>query len=216
MARSHRTARGSARGTRASAAWPSVTPMATSLHMLRAIWATSIEITTGGYSSRSTPWARRATVTAAVSMSRTRSAYGLQFGADHLAVVGQGHELGVESGAPGVGVDQPQRPQRVVVGERLAHLAQRDLGTGAQHRQEQIVHRVEVVVDQGRLHPGERGHPPRGRRGIPFVAHDLSGRLHQTLARSGVLVLGASWGRHLSILRSWLQRSIYAHRRLRP
>ncbi len=48
-------------------------PTASSLHRLRAVWAMSIDTATGGNLSRSTPLARNATVTAAVSISRTRS-----------------------------------------------------------------------------------------------------------------------------------------------
>lgn len=72
------------------------------------VWVSSIDIVTGGNSFRSTPLARRTRVTAAISMSRTRSAYAVSSTPNCLAVVGQHHEFGVEDGLMETAVDGPK------------------------------------------------------------------------------------------------------------
>lgn len=92
---------------------------------------------------------------------------GAQFDANHLAVVGQRHELGVEPRSAGITVDQPQRTEGIVVGQRGTHMFQRSFRTGPQHLDEQVVHRREVVVDQRLFHTGLSGDTAGRRRGIP-------------------------------------------------
>jgi hypothetical protein len=69
------------------------------------------------------------------------------------------------------------------VGQCLALTGQVGLGAVPQHRQEKVIHAGEVVVHQGGLDAGLRRHPPRGRRGIAFLEHDLGGRSDKRVSR---------------------------------
>ena len=63
----------------------------------------------------------------------------LELGADHLAVVVSATNS-VPDRSPGIGVDLPTAPERLLRGDRLAHLGPANLRPGSQHRQEQIIH----------------------------------------------------------------------------
>ena len=76
----------------------------------------------------------------------------------------------------------PQRMQRLRLGDRLALPLQVGLGLIAQHGYEQVVHAGEVIVHERRLDPGLGRDPPRRRRCVPLVDHDLGGCIDQRLA----------------------------------
>ena len=109
-------------------------------------------------------------------------------GADRLAVVRERDELDVERGAAEVGVELPERAQRSVGRDRAARTA-RDvlLGPAAEHLEEEVVHRAEVVVDELRLEAGLGRDPPRRDRGVALLEQQLLGRVEQLGAGAGVL-----------------------------
>jgi hypothetical protein len=64
-------------------------------------------------------------------------------------------------------------------------MAEALLGPAAKQREEQVVHGVEVVMDQGTVQAGLGRHAARGHGGIPLIRHDDGRRLEKLAARRG-------------------------------
>ena len=129
----------------------------------------------GGNCSGAIPSASRAAVSAWSWAARRALGVACDLGTDGLAVVGQGDELGHEGGTTGIGVEPPQRPQRVVGGDGSLEVGEVLLRPAPEDLQEQVVHGAEVVVHELRLEARARPHPSRGHGCIALVEQELLG-----------------------------------------
>ena len=96
-----------------------------------------------------------------------------------FAMVGQRNEFHRDRGGRRIGTEPPQRPQRL---RRLQHhrLHLEPLfGAASKRRQEQVVHRAEVVVHQLRLERRPFRDPTRSHCGITLFEHQLFGGVEQ-------------------------------------
>ena len=100
---------------------------------------------------------------AAVSASELGGARALgvagDLGPDGLAMVRQCDELGHEGGTTGIGVEAPQRPQRVVGGDGALEVREVLVGAAPEDLEEEVVHGAEVVVHELWLETRLRPHP---------------------------------------------------------
>ncbi len=98
---------------------------------------------------------------------------------DLLAVIGERDELGRQRGARIVEAEVPERTQRLVGREGRCLAGESLLGPTPEHREVQLVHRREVVVDELRLEAGLGGDPPRRDRRVPLRQQQALGRVEQ-------------------------------------
>ena len=119
---------------------------------------------------------------------------------DRLAVIGQGHELHGQGSAPRVAAQLPERPQWLIGGQGTVLTFERLLGAATEERQEQIVHRAEVVMDELGLQSGPRRDPTGGHRRVALFEHDLLRRLDQRCSGLGRLGADATPRGHPGIL----------------
>ena len=98
---------------------------------------------------------------------------------DLLAVIGEGDELGRQRGARIIEAEVPEGAQRLVGREGRRLPGEPLLGAAPEHRQVQVVHRREVVVDELRLEAGLGGDPPGRDRRIPLGQQQALCRIEQ-------------------------------------
>ena len=121
---------------------------------------------------------------------------------NRLAVIGQGHELHGQGGAARVPAQVPERPQWLIGGQGTGLTFERLLGAATEERQEQIVHRAEVVVDELGLQSGLRRDATGGHRRVALFEHDLLRGVDQGCSGLGRLGADATPRGHPGILAS--------------
>jgi hypothetical protein len=94
-----------------------------------------------------------------------------------------GQEFHVEPRVERVRADVPEGVQRARLGEGVLDLLLHPADVAPVGRQQQVVHRLEVVVDELVLEPRPLGYAARSERGIAVVAHHRLDPVHQRRAR---------------------------------
>ena len=103
-----------------------------------------------------------------------------------FVVIGQGDKFEGQASIDGFAEVFPDRLDRL--GRRhFGFIARQHLGGPALERfQEQVVHRLELVVDEALPDPRHFGYPPRRDGRIALLPHDLFGRVEDRIGNLGV------------------------------
>ena len=85
-------------------------------------------------------------------------------------MVGQRNQLRSRDCARRIAVQFPERPEGFGGGQCLLKALEAFRGVFPDDRQDQVVHRLEIIIDELHFQAGFAGSSPRGDRRIAFVA----------------------------------------------
>jgi hypothetical protein len=101
---------------------------------------------------------------------------------NRFAVIGQGDKFHSQRAMRLITYQLPKPPERLVGGQRLSLPLETLVGTSLEQRDEQLVHRAEIVIDKSRIRARPVGYSPGANRCVPFFHHDLQGRVEEGCA----------------------------------
>ncbi len=165
--------------------------------------AISTAATTGGQSSTVTPCAASASGEHFDLLGADALGGGRDLGADRRTVVGERGELHGQHCAPRVAAHLPERPERLPRLQRAVLVREGLFGAAPERREEQVVHRAEVVVHECGTHAGDRRDSPRAHRRVARLEHELLGGVEQRGAGLGRLGAQATGCDHGARVRRW-------------